>query len=796
MDAKVLEAQKWVNSTYGQVAGYNRCPEDGVTGWATMFSLTRALQVELGITSLSDNFGPTTLSRLGTLGNIGPATTNKNIIRILQHGLFCKGYWGGDQYGVYDGRVTISVGALAANAGLPGYTSTVQPKLFKAILAMDAYVIVAGGKEKVRAVQQWLNGRYIARTNFFIIPCDGIFSRDVQKALYLAIQFELGMTDDQATGVFGPGTQAGLKNHLLASGDTGIWVQLFSASAVFNGAVGYRTTQGGWSYREPSFTDTFDTDLKGWVRSFQEFTCLPDPGNVDVDFATWCQTLVSTGDPNRPGTAADCITTVTEARAKALHTAGYRVIGRYLDERPSNNPLNKQIQPGELNIIFQNNLKVFPISQYNGESVGYFNHAQGRLDAVGAHTAAVRYGFDSGTVIYFAVDYDATQAEIESHIIPYFRGVVAGLVSQGKKYVHGVYGSRNVCAQVSKTTLARWSFVSGMSTGFSGNMGYALPENWSFNQIQTLAVGSDDGRINIDKNIHNPAKDPGVSAVNTPSTQIDAFVAYINRLYALATQYTGSSKNPSQLVMEFLRHEDYSDSYWRALIGEHDEGFVNHVKAAGVTMIKEVRDPFYGIDINVAHFGANCNGVYIAPPPSGIGVSRSEVTGWGGDLMTFYGEWRRDSESYSSGYTYCIEKLAKVDGAGSFKLRDLIEDADSYNITMKVLKGNKNIADAVDEYYKTDSYKSRFKQFYEGRFGNSVNLWNIVDLLLARDVEAAISVARVVLIEKTGGIPTVLPHMLPNDKWSEFLQGFREVFLARVNEESARIQSLQRGNEA
>lgn len=56
LDAKVLEAQKWVNATYGQVSGYKKCAEDGFTGQATIYSLTRALQIELGITSLSDNF--------------------------------------------------------------------------------------------------------------------------------------------------------------------------------------------------------------------------------------------------------------------------------------------------------------------------------------------------------------------------------------------------------------------------------------------------------------------------------------------------------------------------------------------------------------------------------------------------------------------------------------------------------------------------------------------------------------------------------------------------------------------
>jgi hypothetical protein len=49
VDDKVLEAQQWVNATYGGVVGYQRCPEDGNTGWLTMWSLTmRRSRAEAG----------------------------------------------------------------------------------------------------------------------------------------------------------------------------------------------------------------------------------------------------------------------------------------------------------------------------------------------------------------------------------------------------------------------------------------------------------------------------------------------------------------------------------------------------------------------------------------------------------------------------------------------------------------------------------------------------------------------------------------------------------------------------
>lgn len=45
----VLAVQRWVNNTYRGRNGYNIIKEDGKTGWSTVYALTRALQIELGI---------------------------------------------------------------------------------------------------------------------------------------------------------------------------------------------------------------------------------------------------------------------------------------------------------------------------------------------------------------------------------------------------------------------------------------------------------------------------------------------------------------------------------------------------------------------------------------------------------------------------------------------------------------------------------------------------------------------------------------------------------------------------
>ena len=71
--------------------GFGYVTEDGRTGWDTVYGLTRALQVELGIADLADNFGPTTerLYSQNLLRRQDGVTNRK--FAILQGALWCKG---------------------------------------------------------------------------------------------------------------------------------------------------------------------------------------------------------------------------------------------------------------------------------------------------------------------------------------------------------------------------------------------------------------------------------------------------------------------------------------------------------------------------------------------------------------------------------------------------------------------------------------------------------------------------------------------------------------------------------
>ncbi|WDZ86769.1 glycoside hydrolase domain-containing protein [Micromonospora cathayae] len=780
-DAKVLEAQQWLNTTYQSVPNYNRCPEDGKTGWPTMYAFTRALQHELGITALSDSFGPTTMSRLAALGDIGPDTTNGNIINIVKYALFCKGYWGGAGNGQWDIDAASAIAELKGHAGLDISDTDVQPKVFKSLLTMDAYILLAGGSEEVRNIQRWFNGRYLSKSTFYIVPCDGHYTRDVQQALMKAIQYEVGIPEDQANGNFGPGTQQGLRDHPVAQGDSGIFVQLFSAACVFNGSV----KEGEDTYYTV-FKSSFDSNLTTYVKVFQRFSVLTDNGRGD--YQTWAQLLVSTGDPDRPAHACDTRFHITQARAQALVAAQYYTVGRYLDEDEPKE-LQKEIQPGELSAIFAGGMRMFPISQYNGRGLGDFTYSQGYSHALRAHDRAVGYGFNRGTVIYFAVDYDATDEEITSNIVPYFRGVQAGLSSRGKRYLAGVYGSRNVCSRVSAEAYTVYSFVSGMSWGFSGNLGFPMPANWSFTQIKEFRFSAGGDSFDLDRNVHRPFTDRGVGPENIGGTTapIEVFLTYIDQLRATAVAY--GSGDPDRLVLDYLRYPRYDGEIlgWNTLLDTLgvSQDWIAYAVANGPPRKPTFTDPAYGIQVNVDHLAATACGHYVKGSgglTSGGQGWRGDFAGWGGDLTTFYADWWNNEDSYASGYEFCMDRLAKLNQISSFAFNDLVEDADGYVIGMALRSGG-NVDQVFRDHLGGTGPLSRFRQLFTNRYGSAANARAATRIMLCETNDLITENLRLLAIQSaTEG--ALMPSVLPASKLDPFINGYVDTLQNLMNEES------------
>lgn len=771
-DERVLEAQRWVNATYGAVPGYVRCAEDGKTGWSTMYSLTRGLQRELGITALSDSFGPATLAALEARGRIGPADVGSNLVRIAQHGLYCKGYSAGPVTGTYHLTTQTAVQELMRDAGVTS-DGFLYAKWFKAILTMDAYVLTPGGNTAVRDVQRWLNAQYIARSTFFVGPCDGHYSRDVQVALMKGLQYESGIPDAQVNGNFGPATQNALRAHRVGPGWSGTWVQLFSAACVFNGRI---------DATGASFTDTWNGELTAYIHLFQAFSAL---GTTDVaDYPTWAQLLVSTGDPDRAVEACDTRFTITAARSRAMYAAGYRFVGRYLDKAVAGG-YEKELQPGELADIFAGGLRVFPISQYSARVVTDFTYGLGQEHAARAHDRAAGYGFNQGTVIYFAVDFDATDPQITSNIVPYFHGVQYALAQRGRRYVAGVYGSRNVCTRVSSEAYARYSFVSGMSYGFSGNLGFPMPSNWSFNQIKEFVFTAGGDSFDLDNDAHRAIGDRGAGPENVGSTPsaLTAFYTYLDELHVAALAYGNVEQN--RLVMDYLRYPQYgiTQSGFQFLLPDVDLEWVGWVDTGGPARVLQFTDPSYGVTLNIDHLAATSEVEFWAGGGTGTTITAGDFAGWGGDLCSFYGEWRAAIEAYPSGYNFCTARLAKLNVSSSFQFGDLIEDADGWFLGARVRDNGVRFADATRAYYGNGGHLQRFQRFFSVRFGGTVPaaMETARTMLTGAFPDPVLDGLRIAAIKQTAGPFSFVPEGLTRDELDPFLRGFAETLQRLAN---------------
>lgn len=776
MDQMVLTVQQWLNRTYTGVSGYNTVTENGKTGWETMYGLTRALQIELGITTPADSFGPTTLQYLTNLGPISMnSNTKPNIVLIIQGGMYCKGYSPGGFTGNFGTGTQYGISQMQTDLGVPNPDGVVTPKLFKALLTMDAYVLLSGGDPLIRAAQKWLNSKYINRKNFYYIPCDGLFSRDVQKALVYGIQYEEGLDDATANGNFGPTTQKLLPTlHVNDVDGPHSFVQLFQAAMMFN-------------HYDVPFDGIFSQSVSDKVKIFQEFTMLSQTGIGD--FQTWASLLVSTGDPTRKGKACDSVTEVTLARGAALKAAGYETVGRYLTN-VEGSTLNKKIQPGELENIFASGLTVFPIYQTYGGDASYFNEEQGKRDALAAYNAAVSYGFKRDTFIYFAVDFDAYGEDIANNIIPHFKGINEKMNNLGGFYQIGVYGPRAVCSNVSENNYALTSFVSGMSTGYSGNLGYPLPTNWAFDQISTISVGSGDSYIQIDNDIKSN-RDSGSSEISTVADLNNECFEQIGQISLLAMQYLNDPSysgnliaDSNQLVTEYYRKDDYNSLLWWWTSGEINADFIDYVtNSLQYVDLKDIVDPITSLPIGVEHFMATMSAqlyrnLYL------IEQSVTDFAGWTGDLITTYKDvvQHKDESKYNGDVYQCaLDYIGTQTYDGYFSFGDLAADIDAANIaTILANDPNKTIYNAVQEYYQSGVSK-RFSTYYKNRFGENIETL----ISVTRDYLYGLDPVITAMREQLMGLYNFV--MYTDEDGEKLSQAFVEVFLNYVNQENMSI---------
>lgn len=231
--------------------------------------------------------------------------------------------------------------------------------------------------------------------------------------------------------------------------------------------------------------------------------------------------------------------------------------------------------------------------------------------------------------------------------------------------------------------------------------------------------------------------------------------------------------------MEFIRSFRYNDGRWQAMIGGVDEDFVAFALNQGFELMAEFIDPVTGYEVGTEHLMASCDGTYtIAPPSDPEMVNAGDVAGWGGDLLTFYADWRQREETYASAYDFTIEHLAVPGVETSFGFADLIEDADAFNLA-RIVEAGTNIASATASYYSSNgSSNARFSDFYQERFLNLETAGELAYQILVGSMNPVVVAAR-----RAFTWNVITPEAVPEENFHGMCIGFAEILEDRAENE-------------
>lgn len=713
-DAMVQKTQEWLNATYGSNSGYVVIEENGNTGWTTIYALRRALQIELGITATSSNFGPTTTAKFqerfpnGVIQQDPDDETEDNIYAIIQGACWCKGYSTGASSitkHFYSGTGG-AIKDLKEDAGSSDTTSNVTLNVMKALLSMDQFKRVSSGTTKIRAIQQKLNNEYEAYIG--LSPCDGVYGRQMNLAMIKVLQAIEGYSVEDATGNFGSGT----KSNLPVLPNIGHLDDAVARQAIK--LVRYCLCCNGYDIAIES--SNWDTVLEDTIKEFQRDMCIDETGNCDVN--TWMSLLLSKGNTDRSCVACDTRFEMTSDRLEYLKNNGYQIVGRYLTGGDY-----KQLRAEEPERILEAGIKFFPIFQESSTDVEYFTEERAKQDAINATNAAKSFRIPRRSIIYFAVDLDATDYQISTYVLPYFEKLSNYIKTNLFEYYRvGVYGTRNVCTQVMDAGYAETCVVSDMSTGYSGNMGFKIPQNWNFDQFHEFQVTTSSGTWDLDKDAFSGKFEP-VTRLDSP-TEKDIYTKLKN-LYELAVSYCTENsldkdvKEKNELVLQYLRSERYKSDLWGTIAGDIDNEFVNYVydRVSSELHPDNVTIPKDGYgEMPIPHLAATLN-TRINQFPI-LTNEANDLSGWAGDLIQLGGVIADNECTEQEIYDLIgcnddelANRLLGVSAIGTgYGLEDWELDIDAVALTREVHNGVP-IYLAFEDYYTTKQYKERIDTF-------------------------------------------------------------------------------------
>jgi hypothetical protein len=169
--------------------------------------------------------------------------------------------------------------------------------------------------------------------------------------------------------------------------------------------------------------------------------------------------------------AQDCTPILANAKA-----SGVSWVGRYLSFNSS-----KNLSRPEAEAIRAAGIDIVSIWEARGDLFRTFTKENATREGNEALALAEEVGQPRHTAIYFAVDFDATQQQIEAGVIPYFLEINARLYGQ---YKVGAYGSGLVLSRLDAEGLIEFDWLAG-AMGWQGSQAYKNAH------MQEIAQGRD-----------------------------------------------------------------------------------------------------------------------------------------------------------------------------------------------------------------------------------------------------------------------------------------------------------------
>lgn len=172
------------------------------------------------------------------------------------------------------------------------------------------------------------------------------------------------------------------------------------------------------------------------------------------------------------------------ADAACIKEHGWDLVIRYYS-RTTRIP-EKVLTKEEARALSSAALQIAVVYEDKPVNADYFNRARGINDGEHAYNYALETIVQPpGSAIYFAVDYDASNSEIQGPIADYFRGVFQGFQNIGGQdpiYQIGIYGSGAACDWMRRNMSFVKFYWLAESTGWRGHAAFA---NWNIKQFVT-----------------------------------------------------------------------------------------------------------------------------------------------------------------------------------------------------------------------------------------------------------------------------------------------------------------------